>query len=163
MAWTKAKTAIVVGITAILTVGTMTIIITKTIHPKFDPANNDLVWFVNSETMKKLPPIFIFRPTHWPQHSGPAQNVIVTDDDLDGTIVARDRMLTFYLEWAYNFPSTNIIIPQGFPAQKEYDVMLTLTNQPREVLQREIKKQFGIETRWEVRKGARTLVVEKTP
>lgn len=58
MAWTKVQTTVVVGLAAILAVGTRGVVTTKVIHPQLDPEKDDSAWFVNYETMKKLPPVF---------------------------------------------------------------------------------------------------------
>jgi hypothetical protein len=125
---------------------------------KSDPATNDSLWFVNYETLKKLPPVFIFRPTHWPVIPGGTEDMVSEGSD---RIVARGKVPLFYLVWAYDFHGTNIILPRDFPAQEKYDLMLTLTNQPLKILQMQIKKQFGVEAHRELREGQWALVVEK--
>src|ERR1017187_2038933 len=72
MAWTKAKTAIVVGAGLLLAVGTVTVVSDKLPFLRA-PSSPDSSWAddpswwmpLSSDRFRKLPPAFIMRPTHF--------------------------------------------------------------------------------------------------
>ncbi len=111
----------------------------------------------------KTPPVLILRPTRFKTNLG-----MESDGD---KIIARGQSLVMLLRSAYDEPAgqgfgSRILLPSNFPGGK-FDLMLTLPTgpdqQPREALQAEIKKQFGIVARVEtIETNVLSLKVENT-
>jgi uncharacterized protein (TIGR03435 family) len=186
MAWTKAKTAIAAGAAIILAAGTTTVVVKKMTAPSANNlswANNPKYWELDfgdpdpqkslktfaartaafAERIEKLPPVLILRPTRFKTNLG-----MESDGD---KIIARGQSLVMLLRSAYDEPAgqgfgSRILLPSNFPGGK-FDLMLTLPTgpdqQPREALQAEIKKQFGIVARVEtIETNVLSLKVENT-
>jgi uncharacterized protein (TIGR03435 family) len=140
MAWTKMKTAFVVGVTAILATGTTTVIVKKVIHPKLSStdiswADDPSYWKTDSRVLEKLPPTFILRPMRPANQGGSIQ--------AENRYMAKGVTVKELLETAYTSPESRTIFPDGMPPER-FDLMLTIPNHPREMLQDEIKKRFGL-------------------
>ncbi len=89
MAWTKAKTFVVVGVAALLTATTATVVVTKTVYANAW-ANDPKYWELDSSVLSELPPnVFIFRPTRFPNTSGGvwADDRMVTINDSVNNLV----------------------------------------------------------------------------
>jgi uncharacterized protein (TIGR03435 family) len=142
MAWTKAKTAIVITIGILLATGTSTVVVHQVVaRSRTDPswANDARNWALDSRVLDKLPAAFILRPTRFPKGGGGVSGnnrgsirVLWTDTGVQ-TLVAE----------AYSFPYTRIIFPSNLPSNR-FDLLLTMPNHPKEMLQDEIKKRFGL-------------------
>jgi hypothetical protein len=152
MAWTKAKSAVVILAGVLLATGTTTAIVKQAGRPKITEA----MWMVNDiDGLKKLPPTLVLRPSHFDKTGGVNR---------DGKYVYRDK--PFFIIWSMAYApgaSTRSIhwdlLPEpGFDWSKPaamhftngFDLMLTLTNQPEEKLRREIKRQLGLIAHTEV-------------
>ena len=146
MAWTKAKTAIVVGVTAILAT-TTTVIVEKVIHPKSSStdiswADDPQYWKPDSRVLEKIPPVFILRPMRFANQGGSVQ--------VGNRYMAKSVPVKELLEIAYTCPESRTIFPEDVPSER-FDLMLTVPNHPREMLQDEIKKRFGLTAHRETR------------
>jgi len=152
MAWVKVKTAVVVGATLILTLGTTTVIVKN----MSVPSTRDLSWTDDPryweidfkddpgadfdpgaipKRLKQLPPVFVLRPTRFNEKVGS-----ISSGD---RILGRNRTLAALRQLAYDAGSTHrLVLPDNFP-KDGYDIMLTLEKTPREALQKEIKQRFG--------------------
>lgn len=138
MAWTKAKTAIVIGLAAILAVGTTTGLVKKVVYPKSwldDPS----YWRLDNPPLASYPPVLLLRPTRFSGHGGGIGNW--------GRWLERDAAIQDLVAIAYGFRDTRIIFPpdlqQGRP-RPGYDLMLTLPDQPTLALRKEIQRRFGL-------------------
>lgn len=131
MAWTKAKAAICVGAAILLAGGTTTIVVKEMASPSIDES----LWKPDSRTFQKVPPVLIIRPT---RSSGTSSAVSAGEKAmrLNATVAE-------LLSVAYGISETQIILPDGLP-QDHFDLMLTLNDHPKEALQAEIKKRFGL-------------------
>ena len=149
MAWTKAKTAIVIGAGILLAAGTTTVIVKKAI-PSTPAAIYEAI-FENptSQGMNLLdsaPPTLIFRPTQFPQKGGsgfwtPA-----------GKSVAVNYPLNTLFGIAYGVRSVYVVFPDDFNSgNTNYDILITLPDHQKEALQEELKKQFGLTAHMETR------------
>lgn len=71
MAWTKAKTVMVVALVAIIGTSATTVVVKRmtrrTIQPKSAAADvGDWIWEFNSATLERVPPILLLQPTKMP-------------------------------------------------------------------------------------------------
>jgi len=145
MAWTKTKSAIVVGVVAILAVGTSTVIVEKEKKAKLAafPASwveDPIYWRLNNPPLKTYPPVLVLRPTRFAGHGGGLGNWnrwVLKDDDIEDLIAT-----------AYEVRWTRVVFPEDYQrsvaGQPGYDLMLTLDHHPLKALQEEIAKQFGL-------------------
>jgi uncharacterized protein (TIGR03435 family) len=138
MAWTKMKTAVVVGVVAILTAGTTTVIVKKVINPNAW-ADDPSYWRLNNPPLATYPPALILRPTRFPGHGGGIG---------DGSrYLEMDAAIQELIAIAYGFPDTRIVFPaelsEGRP-RPGYDLLLTLPNQPLQALRETIQRRFGL-------------------
>lgn len=148
MAWTKAKTAILVGAGVLVATGTSTVIVQHVIARSrsftTDPAWADDArnWAIDSRVLDKLPPAFILRPTRFLNNGGGVGSY--------NRRLMRDASVQSLVSEAYSFPDTRIIFPPNLPSST-FDLLLTLPDHPKELLQEEIKKRFGLVTHKERR------------
>jgi uncharacterized protein (TIGR03435 family) len=158
MAWAKAKMAIVAGVVIVLAAGTTTLVVNKAMalsasdlswadDPKYwviDPGNPDPQMAAKSfgarsdafnRRIEKLPPVLIIRPTKFRTNLFE----IASGDK----IIGRGRRLSDLLRDAYD-PGLkfSVILPSDLPKER-FDLMLTLSDKPREALQQALKTRFG--------------------
>ncbi len=102
-----------------------------------------------------LPPVLIIRPTRF-QNRGE----IVSND----RILGRRLTLVDLLRDAYDpHMSSHCLLPPDFPKEAEFDLMLTLTNKPREALATEIRNRFGYTAHFETVLTNALLLTVKNP
>lgn len=174
MAWTKAKTAMVVGLSVLLAAGTATIV-TTTLERKANPPANEIyekLWAMTARssppafdtvlsTLKKAPPVLIVRPTHYP-NAGYGDGAWGAYDDKGFRIITH-ASVPFLMEIAYGFPPSRTVLPDRLPEEK-YDLMEILpVSDTATALKEEIKKQFGIVAHAETRETNAFLLVVKNP
>lgn len=148
MAWTKAKSAVVVGVAVLLAVGTAVSIksvsIKKVKAQEMKSASAEtwriagLTWQQVGETapqVKVLPTKF--RP--------PVKNMQTCDGLRWGGIDVSVREM---MRAAYRGGPGRVVFPDGEP-QEKYDFISTLTDGTEEALQGEITKTLGLTARWE--------------
>jgi uncharacterized protein (TIGR03435 family) len=158
MAWTKMKTAVVVGAT-ILATGTMTtVVVNRVVHPKLSAtdlswADNPKYWELNSMVLGKLPPVFILRPTRFPNSGGMVQS--------GNRTVGVNHSVRDLLGNAYGYDWLWMIVPTELPTEK-YDFLITLPSDPWQSLKTELQKQFGLATHKELREVAVLQLRSKT-
>ena len=168
MAWTKIKTAIVVGVSLLLAAGTTTVVIAafdKTSNPaSADPIYEKLWASVGlmkpgdvasiSSKLKKAPPILIVRPSHYPDGGG-----IVKVDGDKGLIA--NAPVSALIQVAYDYPPIRTVLPDLLPKER-YDLMATLPDgHNAAALKEEIKKQFGLVAHTEIRQTDTLLLMVK--
>jgi uncharacterized protein (TIGR03435 family) len=163
MAWTKAKTAIVAGVVALLVAGTTTTVVVKEIQhrrmfawqvPKLDPVNF-------GEILASAPPQVQIVPSKFSKNGGLMGQANGYVDPKTGIAVGHTD------EWLYVgicVPADDIIraaykpvslaslrtvfsaeIPKG-----NYDFISDLPNGSATALQEEVKKKFGVVGKWEM-------------
>jgi uncharacterized protein (TIGR03435 family) len=174
MAWTKAKSAIVAGTVVLLAAGTTTVVVDKLLPVKVDEA-----WFVtDSRVLDKVPDnLTVVRPTHFKRGGG------------GGILCEPSRMVSYNmpLDWcmayADNFSdNSRIVLPTNFP-KGSFDILITrpkdlspkvlftppkyrnydLTEEIRQVLRDEVKKQFGYVARRKTREAEAFALRVKNP
>src|ERR1017187_10455239 len=115
MAWTKAKTAVVVGVSVLLAAGTTTLAVKK-LAPSIPSnlsttdlswADDPRYWTSDSRVLAKLPPVLIIRPTKFPDDGGGV--------GAGGRMILKNHTLGMpgnIIPFAYNFPAyTRTIYP----------------------------------------------------
>jgi uncharacterized protein (TIGR03435 family) len=136
MAWTKAKTAIVVAASVLLAVGATTVTV-KEIHAQDDSwVTDDL----NSQILDKAPHIVKIIPSKFTNNIG----WVTSGDRLLGAGVMDDEIVIL----AYRGKATRTIFLTPMLEEK-YDFIANLLSGSSEALQKEVKKQFGVVGRTE--------------
>jgi uncharacterized protein (TIGR03435 family) len=139
MAWTKAKTAIVVSMGILFIAGTTTVAVKKVMEMSVTRntswADDPKYWATSSLVLEKNPPIFVLRPTQFPNGGG---GVSVGDKFM----VMNARIQTLLAD-AYSFSENRMVLPDNLPLE-HFDLMLTLPGNQRGMLQKELKKRFGL-------------------
>jgi len=163
MAWTKAKTAIVVGVTILATGTATTVVVEKAVHPRLSAtdlswADNPKYWEVNSEVLDQLPPVFILRPTKLP-YGGSMMN----GSAHQYKTMARKCDLKWLVTAAYDgFSEQRCVFPSDLPGEN-YDFMFTLPEDFHVKLKAELYSRFGLTAHVERRTVDVWLLQVKTP
>ena len=160
MAWTKAKTAIAVGVGMLLAAGTTTVIVEKVIRPEFfgtdlSWADDPRAWKMDSTVLAKNPSAVILRTTRFQHINGAAVS--------ENRIEFENVSLRFLLGNGYSCDEFRMVLPKDLP-QENYDFMFTLPGMPGDwlkTLRVEIKKRFGLVAHLETRE-ADVLVAKVT-
>ena len=147
MAWTKAKMAVIVGVSVLLAAGTATVAVEKIAHPKL--STTDLSWLddpkywkLDSRVLNQLPSVFVLRPTKFPQGGGS----ISTGKRALGVSVAPEDLLAH----AYGFSTARMVFNTELP-ETNFDFVMTPPYKPYKPLQGEIKNQLGLTAHPEMR------------
>lgn len=149
MAWTKAKTAVVVGVAVLIAAGTATVSLKKVkahevkaneVKPASAEAwrKAELKW---QEVGQVAPEVKVL-PTNF---RPPVHNMQTCDGLRWGGINVTVREM---MRAAYRGAPGRVVFPDGEP-QEKYDFISTLTDGTEEALQREITKTLGLTARWE--------------
>jgi len=150
MAWTKAKLAIVVGVSVLLAAGTTTVVVEKVRTPAVDES----FWEVTLDNLDRAPAVVLIRPARYADYKS------ATDED--GRAIAHNMNFAGLLEWAYSIRPIRMILPDGFP-RGQYELMLTLRDHPQAALQKALQRQFGIVCRRETRETNVLFLAIKDP
>jgi uncharacterized protein (TIGR03435 family) len=156
MAWAKVKMAALIGTTALLALGTTTIILNESKSSQIDAYLTD----PDFTNFRKAPPLAVVQPTHVAEMRGR----LITGGrlDPDGKMAGRHVPLKGMLSLAYGFDHfPRMVFPTGDPAAY-YDYLVTVTNRPREQFQAEIQKITGYAARREIR-ATDVLLLEAGP
>ena len=159
MSWTKAKTAIVATAGVLLAAGTTTVVVEHVVHPKLSAtdlawADNPKYWESNSQVLGKNPPVFILRPTRFPNSGGGVT--------MNRRLMYKNTRLEGLIETAYGYSSQRTIFPPDMP-KEAYDLMFTLPQDPYDRLKQEIAGRFGYTAHEEERVTDVLLLKVKTP
>lgn len=163
MAWTKAKTAIVAGIVALLVVATTTTVVVKEMQhcrmfawqiPKLDPVNFGKI-------LASAPPQVQIVPSKFSKYGGlmgqangyvdPKTGIAVghTDEWLYvGICVPADDIIRAAYK-PVSLASSRMIFPAEIP-KGHFDFISDLPNGSSTALQEEVKKEFGLTGKWEI-------------
>jgi uncharacterized protein (TIGR03435 family) len=148
MAWTKAKTAIVVIAGVLLAAGTTSVVISKVKSPSVDES----LWEMKLENLKKAPPVLIIRPTKFSDHTSMTdlENFIGHNLDFKGLLEIAYAVTNSEGNGPQFFSGERMILPPDAP-QGGYDLMFTLPNHPMEKLQQAITQTTGFIALKEIR------------
>jgi uncharacterized protein (TIGR03435 family) len=154
MAWIKVKTAIVIG-AAILTAGTT---VTLVAVNKSD-AQQIESYFTRMEQnyLETAPPVVLLRPS---KYANQGSYCTPGRDIYKGKVMRRGTPFPMILQTAYGFGPEKMVLPANLPGG-QFDLLLTVTNDSREALRKEIKKQFGLVAHVETR-SMNVLVLKYT-
>jgi len=151
MAWTKAKTAIVIGIVTLLAAGTTTVVVVKaatskslTSNPSW--ADDPAAWITDMRALQKHPPVFILRPTRFANQAGG----MTMSGGKQPVWMAKDANVSTLLADAFGTDISRMAVPDDLPPE-HYDLLLTLKDKPLETLQAELKRRFGLTAHTESR------------
>ena len=157
MAWTKAKTIIVAGVVAVLTVGTVTIVVNETqtrATPKAVAADSgEWIWRPDSQNLERVPAMLVLRPSTLPGSRVPFEMYG------KGRYLARGKTLAELLAAVYSQKDSQIRVAcSGLPDGK-YDCIVT--SQPKwwYALETEIDSRFNLRTQYDPQ--AKSVLVAK--
>lgn len=158
MAWTKAKTAIVAGVVALLAAGTTTVVVKKAVSIAAGWNYEKIFEHPDGGSMKLLesaPPTLIIRPTRYPNmHQGIW--------DSHGKGICDGATLSELIGWAYGGDPTRVILPNDAPTGY-FDYLNTLPRGQNGALREKIRKQFGIVAKRETRPTDVLLLTASNP
>ena len=148
MAWTKMKTAVVVGAGVLLAAGTATVLAEKNAQPKLvwtNPAwaDDPKYWSSDPRVLANNPKALIFRPTQFPNDE--AVMTACGKSAGPNRFMAKNERLSRILARAYNAWSSRVILPSDISTAR-FDMMITLVSQPiqaRDIYQQMLKERFG--------------------
>jgi uncharacterized protein (TIGR03435 family) len=152
MAWTKAKTAIVVGVSLLLAAGTATVAIKAQASRSVEDV---FAHYTDTGYLNRARPGVLLRPTRyarqgdWINASG-------------SRFLGRNRLFPWVLAAAYDFGPERMVLPPNLPGGR-FDYLVTIDNQSQEALQAEIKRQFGLVGRVESREMDVLLLQKNLP
>jgi uncharacterized protein (TIGR03435 family) len=155
MAWTKMKTAIVVGVVALLAVGTTTTLTIKSIQKNNDDNYPWQTNYLSSELLEKAPPMLKIVPTKFP-NSGVWVSIG------DGRILGIGQDAEDLIEAATEMRSTRTVFLTKLPNDK-YDFIASLPSGSEQALQNELKKKFHVAGKLETLETNVLILTIKNP
>jgi uncharacterized protein (TIGR03435 family) len=147
MAWTKAKTAIVVGVGVLLAAGTTTVTVKEIQHHW---TQDWQLGQIGTETLRHAPRETVILPTKSAQRSrqrGTGGMAWMGD----GRAFGINQPVKFILRIAYDAASPYQIVENAELPTGKYDFLSNLPTGSREALQLALKKKFGVVGRFETR------------
>jgi hypothetical protein len=140
MAWTKVKTAAVVGALVLLAVGSAIVVAGKTRAARFETAFAK----ADAQTLDRAPAGLVLRPSRFSDRIDPAVQS-------GGRFLGRTMPVFWLFSFAYEFPWWDrVVLPADAP-RGTYDLLLALPDHPKEALREEIRRQLGFSARRETR------------
>ncbi len=163
MAWTKLKTAVVVGVAAILAASMMTIVVKET----FFPLIKDDYFQPNYRHFQNLPRgLFVLQPTHF---TSPANGFDYSAETSSPSgehvtlFIGRNRSFEQLVAKAYGGSPPYIVFPANLP-KGNFDYLCTiLDSRAGEHLQTVIKRKLGYVANWKQTDTSVFLLKVKTP
>jgi uncharacterized protein (TIGR03435 family) len=151
MAWTKAKTAIVVGASVLLAAGTTTVTVKEIQKHRAYP------WQVqnfDSRVLDRVPPQVTIVSARFHQFGGSGSG--------NNKMMGLGISVTNIFGYAYDQSSARTIFPDKFPPGK-YDFIANLPSGNKDALQKEIERKFGLVGRRETRETDVLLLKIQNP
>jgi uncharacterized protein (TIGR03435 family) len=163
MAWTKAKTAVVVGVAAILATSTTTIVVKET----FFPLIKDDYFQPNYRHFQNLPRgLFTLRTTHFTAPTNGFDYSAETSSPSGEHVtlfIGRNRSFAQLITKAYGGSPPYIVLPVHWP-KDNFDYLCTiLDSRAGEHLQVAIKRKLGYVANWQQRDTEVFLLKVQTP
>jgi len=158
MAWTKAKTAVVVGVVALLVAGTTTITIKKI------EAYQNQWWQVSrlkefhQKDLRQKPAKVTIVPTKFPNNEGSYWGIAGS-----GRFVGVKHSLKRIIEIIYQVPDESRIIYRAAVPPGDYDYIANLPQGSAEALQKEITRKFGLAGKFEAMETNALFLKVKSP
>ena len=165
MAWTKAKMVVAIGVTVLLTVGTVTVVVEKSSAQKrqkdstsavADTYPGNWIWDGGSETLDRVPPIFLLQPSTMPANFVP-RDIFGKDRYRARGKTAKELISTV---WSQKNSALKIIFAADLPEDK-LDFIVAAQPHWWDKLESEINKRFNLVEQIETR-DAKEVVIVKT-
>jgi uncharacterized protein (TIGR03435 family) len=150
MAWTKAKTAIVIGASMLLAAGTATVTVKKIQEHRTYP------WQVrnfDSRVVDKVPPQVMIVPTIFPDSE--------SWGSANGKFLGSGASIRDIVRTTYDKSLARTVLSTELPPGK-YDYIANLPRGSAEALQKEIQRKFGVVGRREMRETDVLLLMVKS-
>ena len=160
MAWTKAKTAVIVTAGILLASGTTTIVVKTAAHPRLSPtdlswADDPRYWETDSRMLEQVPAgVAMLRPTRFPNTGGAVYT--------RGRTMEKNYSVSDLVCSAYGMGSTRTLFPPDVPAE-HFDLMFTRPGDFGGWLQPELKHRFGLTAHRETHNADVLLLTVKNP
>ncbi len=158
MAWTKAKTVIVVGVGVLFAAGTTSVVISNVKSSSVDES----LWEMKLENLKKAPPVLIIRPTRFSDHTAMMDKNGLVAHNLDLKNLFAFAYASSNSDGFIPFSTERMILPTDAPPGG-YDLMFTLPDHPMKKLQQAITQKTGFGARKEIRDTHVLLLNTKDP
>jgi RNA polymerase sigma factor (sigma-70 family) len=149
MAWTKAKTTVVVGVGILLVAGSAMIIVKEVRSPDW---NLDL----NSQTLDQMPTMLVLRPTKMPTNWVPG-GMFGNNRYFARGQTAKELITTIYSQ---KNSEAKLVFLAPLPDDKFDCVVTGQTNWP-DALEYEINRRFNLVEQWDSQAGGTVVVVKK--
>ena len=160
MAWTKAKTAIAIGVAAVLATGTTTVVIKEVATPALK--DSDFLGVGSTSP----PNLAVIRPTHFEQQD---KQFLITASFKNASgkeltyMLGRDASAQEIIEAANGLLSgARVVFPSNMPTD-QFDYLITMPDNPRAHLQHAIQTKLGYTAHWEVRNTNVLVLKVQTP
>ena len=147
MAWSKAKSAIALGVGLLLAAGTATVVV----KPMLFPAIKEAYFEPNYRHFQNLPAgLFVLRPTHFQTTAGFSYSAETKGKAGEHVTWMMDRNVSFrfLINRAYGGSGSRVVLPPDVP-KGNFDYLSTvLDDHLQQHLQATIKKQLGYVAGW---------------
>ena len=159
MAWANAKTAVSIGVAALLAAGTTSVGFSLFGSRSIED------FFKTDANLEKAPPVLVLRPTHYPKQdsyfntayavtNAYGERTLTSDSPANGglpeRLVLRNDNFGWILSAAFDVSVQRMVLPGDLPPG-QFDLLLTLKNNPQTALREEIHRQFGLLAHTETR------------
>ncbi|HXF10445.1 MAG TPA: TIGR03435 family protein [Desulfuromonadaceae bacterium] len=151
MAWTKMKTAGMIGIALALTLGGTTLAI-KTLNPSVEDV---FAHYQNSNYLRRAPAVTVLRPTQYGNEGSWINGI-------DNRLLGRNRSFAWVLAIAYDVGPEHMVLPPDLPS-RGFDYLLTAAGDPRAALRQVLSNQFALMAHIENRTNAVLVMRISTP
>lgn len=155
MAWSKAKTVLVAAAVAVLTATTVTVGLRETRSRAAYPG--DWIWEPNSQTLARVPPMILLRPSKRPVTSVPFE-MFGGDRYLAEGKTVKELLASVYSQ---KDSRAKLTFPANLPEER-FDCIVTLPNW-WDALESEINKRYHLVTQYENRGAGSVVVVQYAP
>jgi uncharacterized protein (TIGR03435 family) len=156
VAWTNAKTAIVVAAGVLLAAGTTTVTI------KEIQAHETYPWQIehaSSGVLSRVPPQVVIVPTKFAEFGGWGYD----NRSVNRQVIGIGAPISEMLQAAYGVPLARMVLPAALPKER-YDFIANLSTGSMPALQQEIQKKFGLSGKQEIREtDVLILTVKSSP
>jgi uncharacterized protein (TIGR03435 family) len=143
MAWTKMKSAIVIAAVALAGAGTTTLTIKVVSHYREESIWNNITGTHISAELKSAQPAVSIRPTRFTRE-------VADFAEMWGKSIGVYQPFEWLLAKAYGISACRVLALTPLPPG-DFDFITSVSQRPREALQKMIKQKFGITGRRETR------------
>jgi uncharacterized protein (TIGR03435 family) len=160
MAWTKAKTAIVIGAGVLLAAGTITVSVKKIQNAVAADPDRWRITNLNLQTLEQLPPQVRILPSTF---SGPGRRAVRgSGNGGDRKMAGLGFEVPAMFAAAYGRNDARIVFDTEAPTNR-YDFICTVTSNQGASLRNEMRKEFGLAGKLELRETDVLLLTIKNP